>query len=174
MINLAGKHDADVFIQQELLLAGIEMVESGRDGSEVPYTITGKLGNWKFNRNWYYWVAKFKNGEEGLPLEIATLMYERTYPIIGENQPKTYGEVIRVDGGCECIHPRDAALPTKKSLKKWSKENNRNFEEIYKSDLAKLCNKGTINAPRYINVYHIDNQIGLNEFARVLREYQKL
>jgi hypothetical protein len=96
MINLAGKTKADLYILEELSVAGIEVVEGKRTRSEVPYTITGKLADWNFSRAWYYWMA---NADKGLPLEVATELHSRKYPVEGERQPETYGQVIRVDGG---------------------------------------------------------------------------
>nr|MBA4405594.1 hypothetical protein [Nanoarchaeum sp.] len=168
MINLAGVKEADEHIQEELYSAGIEIVRGELSKSEVPHSITGKLGDWKFNRAWYYWTTSAQSGK-GLPLEIATMMHEREYPIIGEKQPKNYGQVIRVAGHCNCPHPRELALPNNESLDKWSKETGIDWMQISYGELAKLCNNGTIQASRFVNYYHIDNQLGLNEFARVLR-----
>ena len=67
MKNLAGETKADLYILEELDKAGIKVVEGERSRGEVPYTLTGKLGNWNFNRAWYYWVAGAQNGK-GLPL----------------------------------------------------------------------------------------------------------
>ena len=167
MINLAGVKAADKHIQGELYSAGIEIVRGELSKSEVPYSITGKLADWKFNRAWYYWMASAEDGK-GLPLEVAAAMHEKKYPIIGERQPGNYGQVIRVAGHCGCPHPREWAFPNDEvlhaELKKIGKES-----ATY-GELADLCNTGVIQAPRFVTSYHIDDQLGLNEFARVLRE----
>ena len=169
MINLAGVKEADERIQEELYLAGIEFVRREKLEGEVLCSITGKLGDWTFNRAWCYWMASAQD-RKGLPLEIATQMHERRYPIIGERQPENYGQVIRVAGHCGCPHPREWAFPSDKDLDRWSQETERDWKKICYGNLAELCNNGIIRAPRFVTSYHIDNQIGLNEFARVLRE----
>lgn len=168
MINLAGVKTADVSIREELTLANIPVkkVELGR--TEVPYTIIGKLGNWKFNRAWYYWVASAEDGD-GLSLEVAAELHERKYPIIGEKQPEIYGHVVRVTGHCGCPHPREWAFPTREVLEEESKRIGKDWKYINYGNLAKMCNDGLIKGQRFVNSYHIDSQIGLNEFARVIR-----
>jgi hypothetical protein len=104
MKNLAGDTKADLHILKELSEAGIEVIESKRTRSEVPYTLTGKLADWNFSRAWYYWIA---NAEEGLPLEVATKLHNKKYTIKGERQPARYGQVIRVVGHCGCPPPKD-------------------------------------------------------------------
>ena len=167
MKNLAGVKEADEYIQEELILAGIPLIKGGRNAGEVPYSITGKLGDWTFGRAWYYWVASSEKGN-GLPLEIATALHERNYPIIGEKQPKTYGQIIRVMGDCTCPHPREWALPNRETLDKALKTLGR--ETAPYCELITLLNTGKIQGPRFVEAYHIDNQLGLNEFARVIRD----
>ncbi len=139
MKNLAGETKADLFILEELGNAGIEVVEGRRSKGEVPYSITGKLGDWNFIRAWYYWMAGAQKGK-GLPLEAALELHNREYPIIEElrkgqsieikkGQPiKTYGQVIRVDGNAGC--------PTPTSM---------------------------------VRLYHVDTQEGLNALAGAIR-----
>jgi hypothetical protein len=175
MINLAGVKTADVSIQEELILANIPIkkVELGR--TEVPYTLVGESGDWKFNRAWTYWVAFVGGGSDvigdgkGLPLEIASQLHERKYPIIGEKQPVIYGMVVRVTGHCGFPHPREWAFPTREVLEEESKIIGKDWKEINYGNLAKMCNDGVIVGERFVNYYHIDTQLGLNEFARVIR-----
>ncbi len=95
MINLAGDKAADECIQEELFLAGIPQVRVGKNEGEVPYTLIGKLGDWEFTRGWSYWMAGSKSG---LPSQVAVRLHEQEYPIVGGQQPKTYGQVVRVNG----------------------------------------------------------------------------
>ncbi len=169
MKNLAGVKEADEHIQEELYLARIELVQEEQNKGEVPYSITGKLGDWKFNRAWNYWMA-FSSEGKGLLLNVATELHERQYPIIGEKQPKNYGKVIRVTGHCGCPHPREWAFPTREVLRKESKRIGQDLMRTCYGDLTKLCNSGEVQGDRFVDSYHIDNQIGLNEFARVLKE----
>lgn len=104
MKNLAGETQADLHILEELDKAGIEVVEGPRSEGEVPCTLTGKLTGWTFNRAWYYWMAVAEKGK-GLPLRMSVELHNRAYPATGEDQPKTYGQVIRVNGDCGCPKP---------------------------------------------------------------------
>jgi hypothetical protein len=61
MINLAGREDCDRYIRDELERAKIDVVEEGLTDpkySEVPYSLTGRLGSFTFRRLWYYWAVK--------------------------------------------------------------------------------------------------------------------
>ncbi len=177
MINLAGINKSDEQIQEELYLAGIEIVRGEKNKCGVPYSITGKLSDWKFERAWYYWVTSAEDGD-GLPLEVAVEMHKRKYPIVGENQPENYGQVIRVEGRCNCPHPRKLAFPNDEALDKWSKETGKDWHNTSWDgdfanyvDIPKLCNDGIIQAPRFVTTYHIDTQLGLNEFARAVKDF---
>lgn len=64
MKNLSRKVEADFYIFKELVEAGIELVEEDRSMGEVPYTITGKIGNWTFTRSWSYWWAETESQEQ--------------------------------------------------------------------------------------------------------------
>ncbi len=108
MRNLAGVKEADKYILEESFLAGIEIIRVEKSEGEVPYSITGKLGDWTFNRAWYYWVASASE-KKGLPLKIATELHEKVYPKVGGNHPKTYGQVVRVEGHCKYPHPKEWA-----------------------------------------------------------------
>lgn len=98
MKNLAGETQADLHILKELGEAGIEIVEGPKSQGEVQYTLTGKLGDWNFDRAWYYWMACAQNGN-GLPFAVATELHNKEYSIEGEQESRKYGKVIRV-GGC--------------------------------------------------------------------------
>lgn len=106
MENLAGETKADLHILKELNEAGIEVIEGKRTRSEVPYTLTGRLADWNFSRAWYYWMAHAEDGK-GLSLEVAAELHKRKYPAIDKDQPKTYGQVIRVAGHCGCPPPKE-------------------------------------------------------------------
>jgi len=182
MRNLAGVKEADVFIQEELLLAGIDAVKGELNKGEVPYTITGKVGNWSFRRAWYYWIASAPEGE-GLPLVAAQELHNRPYPIEGDNRPKTYGQVVRVGGDCGCPPPEEGAThydaqglelvvdPEGKELAQ-AKICLNKMPHLQK-DFEKLrfvLSLDGIVAKSVVDSYHIDSQLGLNEFARVVRE----
>lgn len=185
-VNLAGIEDADIFIQEELALAGINMVHSGKERTEVPCTITGRLGDWTFKRAWYYWMASVSENEKikGLPLEIASQMHEKKYPVAGVKNQTIYGDVIRVIGHCGRPHPKEYQNLYDNLGKRlvydpegeqetffinhFSKEDASKFTFVKTSeDLEKKTVKS------FIDSYHIDTQLGLNEFTRVLRDFYK-
>lgn len=181
MKNLAGETKADLYILEELDKAGIEIVEGTRSKSEVPQTLTGKLGNWKFTRAWYYWMANASD-ETGLPLEVATELHNRKYPIEGEQEPRHYGQVIRVAGHCGCPPPSEWAKhydaqglrlvvdPKGKQEAKWKSMVERH--PYMKQDFEKyrfVPSLDSVVAKSIVNSYHIDTQEGLNAFAGAIR-----
>ncbi len=193
MINLAGKREADKYIQEELLLAKIPLVRGKLTIDEVPYTITGRIGNWTFNRGWYYWRASAPDGE-GLPLEIAAQLHEKEYPITGEllrygNEAKIYGDSVRATGHCGCPHPRECTKyfdeigrrviidPSGKKEKERDSLLETHKEILTDSALTNLKQlrylpllEGTDGIRAVIDSYHVDTQLGLNELARVIRK----
>jgi hypothetical protein len=50
MENLAGNKDCDRSIRNELTIAGVQIVDVGPSHREVPYTLEGCLGPFKFWR----------------------------------------------------------------------------------------------------------------------------
>jgi hypothetical protein len=177
MRNLAGDKDADKFIREELTIAGINQIKISDNNGEVPYTIIGKIGNWTFRRAWYYWVARVENPKDGLILDKAIELHERKHPV--ENKKKL-GDVIRAGGDCSCPSPKGyVAQPV------YDEELDRQLEALgYKKkryegltiegwdlnygQIAKLCDSGKLKLDRYVDCYHIDDQIGLNEFAKTI------
>lgn len=187
MINLAGVKEADEFIQEELYLAGIKLVHGEQSKGEVPYTIIGKLGGWNFERAWTYWMASAQEGK-GIPLELATELHERKYPIVGENQPETLGKVIRVDGDCTSPHPKEHATQfsdlgfkiiidpdgsKERESEKYFKQHPeylKNPEYKFLTNNVFVPNLDGVVTSSFINSYHIDNQIGLNALAKVIEQ----
>ena len=180
MKNLAGNKDADKFIKEELYLAGIPEIKIGNIGGEVPYSIIGKLGNWTFTRAWYYWVARVENPKDGLKLDKAIALHERKHPT--DDKMKILGNVIRAGGDCSCPSPKSyVAQPV------YDEELDRQLEALgYKKkryegltiegwdlnygQIAKLCDSGKLKVDRYVDCYHIDDQVGLNEFVNAIKE----
>lgn len=186
MINLAGSENTDETILEELYLAGIPAVKVDKTNSEVPYTYVGKIGKWTFTRRWYYWSASVEDEVEGLPLEIALELHNRKHPV----REKILGQVIRSGGHCGCPSPDEyGAQPIyNKELTAECKalgiemhsaksmgvsDDETEYPKLNVGEMSKLCNEGKIKAPRFVDCYHIDDQIGLNEFAKTLLEYEK-
>lgn len=176
MINLAGVDDCDVTIKGELYLAGIEAIEAKGTG-EVRFTITGRIGNWKLTRAWTYWIASVEHRLDGLPMKEAVILHETPNPI---NSKQTLGQVIRSGGDCTCPSPTGyTAQPVygdefdKKLLALGYKKKEfqgKEYVDINVGEIAELCNTGKLDVERYVTSYHIDDQIGLNEFTKFLNK----
>lgn len=182
MENLAGVKNADETILEELYLAGIPAVKVERSTGEVPYSYIGKVGDWTFRRLWYYWSASVEERIKGLPFDVAMALHNRKHPvseITGSN--KKLGGIIRTGGYAGGISPDEyGAQPV------YDKEYEEQLEKLgYKKEyhqfapngtfslnvgeISKLCSEGKLTVKRYVDCYHIDEQIGLNEFVKTIR-----
>jgi hypothetical protein len=177
MENLAGNKEADRYIKEELYLADIPEVKVGLTTGEVPYTIIGKLGKWTFRRAWYYWVASVEDTRDGLILDKAIALHEKPHPT--NDNKKILGNVIRADGDCTCPSPKgsyvakpvyDENLDKQLEALGYKKKRYGSLEgwEIIFGEIAKLCDEGKLTVDRYVDCYHIDDQIGLVEFAKAI------
>lgn len=94
MINLAGHEDADPIVEEELFIAGVEIVRSSEPQTgEVRTRISGRLGEITFKRAWYYWMV-----DGDVPIGVARKIYAQ----------KPYGaRDVRVAGHCGCPAPED-------------------------------------------------------------------
>lgn len=91
MQNLAGKADCDVQIKRELERARIDIVAlPSRLDAEVPASVVGRLGRFRFRRAWYYWMVAGP-----VPLPVAQELYADPVGI----------EDVRVAGHCGCPPP---------------------------------------------------------------------
>ncbi len=156
MKNLAGDRDCDRTIESELTQAGIEILKlPGSLNLEVPASIIGILGPFKFSRAWYYWEAEGK-----VPLAVANEMYETE---IGR-------KFIRVAGHAGCPPPHEWAFPElDDSLA--SQLTALGLDCPTYDEIAELLDSGQITGDRFVNPYHIDSQEGLNLFAATLRKH---
>lgn len=169
MRNLAGVEGCDEAIHDELTLAGVPWVRVPRDDihSEVPYTIEGRLGRFKFRRAWRYWVV-----EGPVPIEVACELYVSP---VGRKD-------VRAGGDCTCPHPDTQAEwldsegvrlypdPTGEREAKW-----REFIERHPScreEPGKFVPDPSVvlGAHAFVTCYHIDSQQGLNLFVQVLKK----
>jgi hypothetical protein len=180
MKNLAGVEDADRTIKEELYLAGIETVKDICNG-EVRSTIAGRIGNWKLHRAWSYWIATTENLSDGMPLEAAMELHNTPNPI---NATQHMGQVIRSGGHCGCPSPDEYGADPDyegedfvKQLKalgykeEYWKVLDKSMINITVSEVNQLCKDGKVKTPRYVTCYHINDQVGLNEFVKCLKNY---
>jgi hypothetical protein len=161
MINLAGVKNCDETIREELTRAGIDIVDIPADErrGEVPASIMGELGKYKFKRAWYYWIV---NGH--IPIEIADKLYEHPEGKIS----------IRVDGHCGCPNPREYRhvwideqnniLHLREELHKWDTFHMNEQELLEKYKVRFVDNRETYGMG-VISGYHIDTQAGLLLFV---------
>lgn len=178
MKNLAGVKECDKDIRKELYLAGIEIIPIEGKG-EVPYTIGGKIGNWKLTRAWTYWIASVENRGDGLPLEDAMKLHYRPNPT---DDNEILGTVIRCGGHCGCPSPVEfGAQPVYtdelyEELRKLGKYEEveiggKMYPRVTVGELSRLNREEIIDVPFYVDGYHIDDQVGLNEFKKALEKY---
>lgn len=182
MINLAGVAEADRTIKEELYLAHIESVPMEAKG-EVPYTIAGRIGHWKLTRAWTYWVARVELRTDGLKLEYALELHNMQNPV---NEVQYLGQVIRAGGHAGGLSPDDYVsqpvyddeldekLMALGYKKEYSKILEKDYIRINLGEVAQLCTEGKLDVQRYVDCYHIDSQVGLNEFAKYLEALREL
>jgi len=46
----------------------------------------------------------------------------------------------------------------------------KSYVSINVGEMSKICNEGKLDVERYVNCYHIDYQVGLNEFAKFINK----
>lgn len=162
-------------ILEELYLANIldYVTENTFKNIYTPYKYECKISGWNLSRAEHFWCASFDG--IGLPLNDALILHERRNPINDE----ILGKIIRAGGSCGS--PILSAQPiyndelySQFELLGYRKEYSEFLElehyNISQGKVAELCNEGKIYAERYVNLYHIDNQIGLNEFVKYINK----
>jgi len=171
MINLAGSKEADRQIQKELYLAGIPVELVDESNGEVKYHYVGRIGNWVFRRAWTYWVASMPDTIKGLSFEKALALYNKPFPI--KDEPiKIFGDIIRCGGHCGGLSPAEyGAYPIfNDDFKLECKLIGVDLDLLSYGEISALYVEGKLKSPRFVNLYHIDNQIGLGEFASAVYE----
>jgi len=186
MVNLAGKEDADKNILEELHWAGIPSVKIEKSQTEVPYSYIGRLRNWEFRRAWYYWIASVSEDKYGLPLKEALTLHYKKHPT---NEKQIMGNIIRSGGHGGCPPPdeygaqpvynkelvekcKSIGIPSK-SLKSmgWG-DDETEYPDLTCGEVSSLCNERKLQVERYVNCYHIDDLIGLKEFAETIKSLE--
>ncbi len=183
MINLAGEQNADKHILEELYLAGIEPVKTDQSKGEVPYTYIGRIGKWKLKRLWYYWSASVGEKETGLSLNDAMKLHNMKHPT---DNTVIIGDTVRAGGHAGGISPDDyVSQPVRSELvaelkelglpiatmksKGFGDDDEKEYPDMNYGEIAKLSNEGKLKSKRYVDCYHIDDQIGLKEFASFIK-----
>lgn len=78
-------------IKEELESADMKYFQIGNPKGEVPTNVIGYSHHWRFDRAWYYWVAK----GPGIPPDIAEEFHQK------------WGQQVRVEGHCGCPSPKE-------------------------------------------------------------------
>jgi hypothetical protein len=171
--NLAGKADCDAAILRELERSRISAAHGPRTYGEVSYSVTGRLGDFTFRRAWYYWIV-----EGRVPLAVAETLYADP---VGRTD-------VRVGGHCGCPSPREygttwvdpntgkvaTSLEEKARCNQWiasgsamSATAKRVLDECVFTDTPEA--DGLVG---FVDLYHIDTEVGLRLFADTVRHLQ--
>lgn len=171
MENLAGNADCDRYITRELERARIPWVVVDRVNYEVPYAVIGKLGEFAFKRAWYYYIVSGR-----VPLEAAKEMYYEDP--VGRTD-------IRVNGHCGCPAPEEQAeYYNSDMVKLLDREQETEAKEAVasKSEFMRECGQRLLDenlfvdnpalvGKGFIDLYHIDSELGLRIFVDTIRKY---
>lgn len=191
MINLACrepsiKHSDEATLQciAELVEAGIAVeISPTTPIGEVSSRATGKLGPFKFERAWRYWICKGP-----MPLDLANQIYGATLgPRPGsQDKPVKAGKVIRVAGHCMAPKPEDWAENYAADGRKFLRDTpeQRASCEQFKHIIERTgkmedrfvwskdpVEEATRSGYRIIDQYHVDTQEGLNFLAEKIRSW---
>lgn len=158
MQNLAGDKNCDEQIENELRRCGIEAVSVERSSrNEVPYSVMGKLGNFVFTRQWYYWAV-----EGNVPLSVAQELYADP---VGKTDIRVNGDAGRTP-------------PEGRGLTYLNGEGNRLFPLSEKPNSLEYVDKDirfvenpSAEGQAFVTSYHIDSEIGLRLFADTLKRH---
>ena len=162
MKNLAGNRDCDKIIVVELCRAGIEIVQGKRSNTEVPASVTGRLGGFTFHRAWYYWVVL-----GNMPLPIAEELYRDE---VGKTD-------IRVEGHCGCPPPAEWVTwldDDGKELIPLATKPEWDEQKLELPETHRFVDDPTKSGKPFITSYHIDTEIGLRILADAIKEHNLL
>jgi len=170
MKNLAGVETCDSDIVRELLEAKIDIIPQDRTDCEVTASFYGEVCGWRFYRAWYYWMARPIKEQDGLPLELATLLH------------KAHGKDVRVTGHCGAPPPEEwvdrytydgrkvVVDPNGKERESFDRFIRLKFIDVNLEDYVFVKDPSEVDHISVVPNYHIDTQEGLNAFVLTLRQ----
>ena len=139
-------------IKEELQIANIPVFRlPSYMNTEVKTKYIGLLNGFTFYRAWNYWVC-----EGDMPLDIADEIY------------KKYKELnIRAGGHCGNVSPITQSYNPiyKKEMKEY-------LDKVGQKEFIKTCDNvihDDQTQPRFVEIYHIDTQLGLCKLAETIR-----
>lgn len=163
MQNMAGRDDADRYVEHELNRCKIEMRERPLSNGEVKTSRYGVLQckgqEIVLTRGWAYWIV-----EGNVPYDLAVKIFE-----------EDVGKEIRVAGHCGAPHPDEwSKWMTPDGVEVLSMKQKEELDR-YK-DLVDYRRYTFTDTPeevgaRYVTSYHIDTELGLYIFANAVKAY---
>jgi hypothetical protein len=180
--NMAGRKDCDEYIKRELehcliKVCRLSEVEAYKlkNESEVPYSLYGELGlgDFTFKRAWYYYIV---NGR--VPIALAETIYKDPACI----------QDVRAGGDCGAIPPKEHAkwydgrtkrtilkLKEKEECECYLKTDSKIMQEIAKKILneSDFAEDPSAVGEGFVDLYHIDTEVGLRVFSDCLRKHFK-
>lgn len=151
--NLAGKENSNADILNELYIANVDAVWHAKPlRGEVITHVSGELDELVFTRNFNYWVVKGN---------IPSVLAERIYAVKERRD-------IRAGGHGLSPSPESEYYPTKKEIDALCA-----YELSNKGKFSEERYRKTLNDIRYIKMYHIDTQQGLNFFVQQYNRYKQ-
>lgn len=171
MINLAGQRDADVYIRQELKNCGIEIVEGELNKGEVPYTLTGKLGQFTFTRAWYYWCVEGPHA-----VHLAKILHDhpaanKTVRAVGDcTSPAIEGPYVitrfNQATGQQVLETSHYNKEMEQAEKLFKDRHPKTWERMQ----AEYCSADNPEEhPGFIMSYHVDSELGLYLLAESIK-----
>lgn len=172
MQNLAGHKQATEICTLELRRCGIEIVKESEPIGEPKAMVSGRLGQFRFRRAWYYWVV-----DGDVPLDVARELYADP---IGATD-------IRVAGHCGCPAPASPWVEWRmddgkhvRSLKEKAKCDgligSSSSLAVFAQETLDKClfsdDPESISAKGYVTNYHIDSELGLYIFVQALKHHK--
>lgn len=168
MRNLAGEPSCDAYIKEELTRCGIPLVTVEITHPEVKATLEGQLGSFRFRRNWFYYSAKGY-----VPLSVSKELYKN---YVGKKD-------IRVSGHCGGPPPEDPWLVYyDEDGNKLINDPDGKQEKECLALISKFPNimsgsdrfvPSALDAAKhiYVDLYHIDSELGLYIFVETLKKH---
>ena len=157
MNNLARREfnpEINEEVKEELQIANIPVMKLPcYINTEVKTMYIGILNGFVFYRAWTYWICRGK-----MPLEIAKEIYQKYQKLN-----------IRAGGHAGNVEPESQSMNPvyEKEITDLLKNTNNTREYLEKAE--KIVDDKTL--PRYVDMYHIDTQLGLCKLAETIKAY---
>lgn len=165
MKNLAGNPLAPAYAARELQLAGIE-IEPAETVGEVPANLRGRLGDFTFERAWYYWRVSGP-----MSLQVAQDLFDSNEEVrksvracghcgrLRPGEPGARATYLTADGE-PVVNDPDGSQEAR--FREWSEKYDLPMQVFSRDPIADGCKA-------FIDGYDVDTQEGLNILAQTIR-----